>query len=73
MSTRRCGWILILPSGIPEEGDFYHPVRSLAAAQKIVAAGGTVKLMTGTTAERPVITRPMTIRALGGPVTIGRH
>ena len=35
----------------PEVGDAYHPLRSLAAAQNLVAAGGMIKIMPGVTKE----------------------
>jgi hypothetical protein len=59
------------PGSVPEEGDFYHPVRSLTAAQSMVAAGGTIKIMPGSTRERVQLTKRMTIRAVPGPATIG--
>lgn len=57
----------------PEEGDFYHPFRSLAAAVAAVAENGVVKIMPGSTRERPFISGRKRFRmeaAIGG-VSIG--
>ncbi len=57
----------------PEEGDFYHPFRSIAAAAAAVAENGVVKIMPGSTRERPFISGRKRLRmeaAIGG-VSIG--
>jgi hypothetical protein len=61
------------PGSIPEEGDVYHPFKSLAAAVNRVAVGGIIKIMPGSTGERIRISKRMTIRAVPGPVIIGRR
>jgi hypothetical protein len=57
----------------PEEGDFYHPFRTIAGAAAAVADGGVIKIMPGSTRERPFISGQKRIRleaAIGG-VSIG--
>ena len=57
----------------PEEGDFYHPYRSIAAAVAAVAENGVVKIMPGSTPERPFLSGRKRFRleaAIGG-VSIG--
>jgi hypothetical protein len=56
-----------------EEGDFYRPFRSLSAAVAAVADNGVIKIMPGTTRERPLISGKKRFRmeaAIGG-VSIG--
>lgn len=55
-----------------ELGTFESPYRTLARGVTEVGAGGTLKIKSGSTAETPDLTRPMTIEAFGGQVTIGR-
>lgn len=53
-----------------EEGDFYRPVKGLAAAQERVVPGGTVKIVPGLKIEKIILTKPMTIRSFEGSATI---
>jgi hypothetical protein len=61
------------PGNVSETGEVYRPLKSLAAAQNLVAPGGTVKIMPGLTNERIRISKRMTIKAVPGPATIGRR
>jgi hypothetical protein len=60
------------PNGILEEGDFYHPAKSLAKAQQIVAPGGTVKIMSGSKVEPIELRQPMIVMAVPGAATISK-
>ena len=56
-----------------QDGNFYHPVNTLASALAKVADGGSIKIMPGTTSERPTIhhDKNITLSAPIGDVTIG--
>jgi hypothetical protein len=59
----------------PEEGDFFHPFRTVAAAAAAVADNGVIKIVPGSTRERPRLSLHKRVRieaAIGG-VTIGRR
>lgn len=59
----------------PLEGDYFHPFNTLAAAVDAVADGGVIKIVPGSTKERPFISTAKKIRieaAVGG-VVIGRR
>jgi hypothetical protein len=72
--TREEVWVdFTSPGNVPEEGDVYHPLKSLAAAQNLAAVGGTIKIMPGSTNERIRITKRMTIKTVPGPATVGRR
>lgn len=56
-----------------EEGDFFHPFRTIAGAAAAVTDGGVIKILPGSTHERPFISNQKRIRleaAIGG-VAIG--
>jgi hypothetical protein len=56
-----------------EEGDFFHPFKTIAGAAAAVSDGGVIKILPGSTHERPFISSQKRIRfeaAIGG-VTIG--
>lgn len=57
----------------PHEGDFFRPFKAIAAAVAAVAVGGVIKLMPGSTDERPVIPgrKRMKLVAPLGDVVIG--
>jgi hypothetical protein len=59
------------PGGLPEEGAVFHPFKSIAASQNVVAAGGTIKIMPGTTSERPSIHKRISLVAPIGGVNLG--
>ena len=61
-------------SGDPTQlGSFDFPYHTLALGISAVPATGTINIKTsGHTAETMTITKPMTIVAVGGPVTIGQ-
>jgi subtilase family serine protease len=57
----------------PGDGTFARPYNTLAQATNTVAVGGTIMSKTaGSTPEMPTITKPLTIRAVGGAATIGQ-
>lgn len=55
------------------EGDFFRPFKTIAAATAAVADGGVIKIMPGSTSERPVFAKGKRIRFTApiGGVTIG--
>jgi hypothetical protein len=54
-------------------GSFDFPYHTLALGISAVPAAGTINIKTaGHTTETMTITKPMTIVAVGGPVTIGQ-
>ena len=55
-----------------ENGTFQNPFNTLAEGVSAAAHGGTLKIKAGATAERPTITKRLTVQAIGGPVTIGQ-
>lgn len=57
----------------PEEGDFFHPFSTLAAAVAAVQDGGVIKVMPGWTSERPALHRGKRFRIVAplGDVKIG--
>jgi hypothetical protein len=55
-----------------ELGTFTAPFNTLAEGMASVSTGGALKIKAGTSAERPTLSKPMTISAYGGLVTIGR-
>lgn len=61
------------PASVPSgpDGDFYHPFKTLAEAVAAVADGGTIKIMPGTTSERPSIHKRIRLMAPIGGVNIG--
>jgi hypothetical protein len=59
--------------GGDEEGDFFHPFRTIAGAAATVTDGGVIKILPGSTQERPFLSHKKRIRleaAIGG-VSIG--
>jgi hypothetical protein len=57
--------------GGPEEGDFFHPFKTIAGAAAAVADPGVIKIMPGSTHERPFLSKQKRIRieaAIGGAV-----
>jgi hypothetical protein len=62
-------------SPVPSDpaGDFYHPFKTLADAQKAVAVGGTIKIVPGSSNERVRLDRKMTLKSFPGSATIGRQ
>jgi hypothetical protein len=64
-------WVQFSHQGL-ELGTFDFPYRTLAQGLSHVVAGGTLKIKSGSTSETPNLTRPMTIEAFGGRVSIGR-
>ena len=52
-------------------GDFYRPFKTLTNAVNAVAEGGVIKIMPGTTNEKPPITKRLTLVAPIGDVHIG--
>ena len=64
------------PASVPSgpDGDFYHPVKTLAEAVAVVTDGGTIKIMPGATAETFVQTnkRVNLVAPIGGVIIGGR-
>lgn len=56
-----------------EIGTFELPYNTLAEGTSHVASGGTLKIKAGSTPETPQLVKPVTIEAVGGPVTIGQR
>jgi hypothetical protein len=54
------------------DGDFYHPFKTLAEAQKTVAVGGTIKIVPGTRNEPIRLSKRMALRSFSETATIGR-
>lgn len=55
-----------------ENGTFANPFNTIAEAANAVSHGGTIKIKTGATGERPSLAKRLTLQAIGGPVTIGQ-
>ena len=57
----------------PSEGDFFRPFNTLTAAAAAVADGGMIKIMPGSTRERPVLPRDKRIHLVApiGGVLVG--
>jgi len=58
--------------GLSEFGTFLFPFNTFAEGHTAVPAGGTLWFKTGTSSETPSTSKPMTLRAYNGPVSIGR-
>jgi len=63
-------WVDFEYSG-PEVGTFLYPYNSLLEGVTAVTPGGTLAFKPGSTLEPTTISRAMTLRAVGGAVTIG--
>jgi hypothetical protein len=57
----------------PQEGDFFHPFNTLAGADAAVASGGVIKIMPGSTSERPILHQRARLVAPIGGVQFGAH
>ena len=55
-----------------ENGSFANPFNTIAEAAGAASHGGTIKIKTGMTGERPSLAKRLTLEAIGGPVTIGQ-
>ena len=57
----------------PTEGDFFRPFNTLAAAAAAVADGGVIKIVPGTTTERPTLRKGKRMRIVApmGDVVFG--
>jgi hypothetical protein len=58
-------------SGPTQNGDFGDPFKTLKAAQDHVAVGGKIKIVPGSTNEKVVLSKKMTITSFPGSATIG--
>lgn len=56
----------------PENGTFTLPFNTVVEGVAFASHGGTLHLKPGTSSERPVITKRLSLVAEGGPVTIGQ-
>ena len=65
-------WVNFAWTG-PNEGDFFRPFSTIAAAVAAVANGGVIKIMPGSTSERPLFAKNKRIKLVApiGGVTIG--
>ena len=61
--------------GAPAGGDgsFDNPFNLLTLGVGAVSPGGTILIKSSSSIEAPRITKPMTIRAVGGPAIIGQN
>lgn len=55
-----------------ENGTFAFPFNTLAEGTNAVSYGGTLNFKTGSSAATATISKPMTLKAYNGPVTIGQ-
>ena len=55
-----------------ERGTFLFPFNTFVEGQNAVPVGGTVWIKSGTSSETVSTSKPMTLRAYNGPVSIGR-
>ena len=65
-------WVDFDYTGI-EAGTSELPFNTLAEGVNAAASGATVNIVSGSTAETPTISNPMTLKASGGNVTIGAN
>jgi M6 family metalloprotease-like protein len=56
-----------------EDGTFPQPWNTFAEGVANVGFTGTVKIKAGVSSETPRVTKPLSVRAYGGPVTIGQQ
>ncbi|MCI0540027.1 MAG: hypothetical protein L0Z50_32880 [Verrucomicrobiales bacterium] len=59
-------------ASVRETGEFYEPFNTLSEAVNAAAPGCTLLLKTGARAESLTISKPLTLEAYNGLVTIGR-
>jgi hypothetical protein len=57
----------------PSEGDFYRPFKTIQAALNAVVEPGVIRILSGTTRERPVFHKRVRLSGVHRPVTIGAH
>ena len=55
----------------PENGSFGLPFNTVVEGVAFASHGGTLHLKPGVSSERPTINKRLTLKAEGGPVTIG--
>jgi hypothetical protein len=59
-------------TGTTIDGSFDHPYKTFAQGSNAVSVGGTIFFLNGGSSPQPTtITKPMTISAENGPVSIG--
>ena len=64
-------WVDFNFGGSPQNGTYSNPYHLLSQGTNVVAAGAEIFIKTGLSHETMTITKPMTMVAIGGPVTIG--
>jgi hypothetical protein len=64
-------WVDFKYSGSIQDGRFDSPFNTFAQGTNAVPYGGTLRLKTGSSSEKPNIAKPMHLKAYNGPVTIG--
>jgi subtilase family serine protease len=65
-------WVNFSATACPGTGTYTNPFCTLASGTNAVASGGTICLVgPNSSGVKPTITKPMTLRAFYGPVTIG--
>jgi M6 family metalloprotease-like protein len=68
-------WVDFAYAGLPqfpEQGTFDAPFNTIAEAVSAASRGGILKIKTGSSGETPTIAKPLSLEAVGGPVTLGR-
>jgi M6 family metalloprotease-like protein len=64
-------WVDFQYGGFFEFGTFENPFDTVIEGHNAAARGGRVRIKSGSTTERPTLTKPLTLEAFGGPVRIG--
>jgi subtilase family serine protease len=66
-------WVDFNYTNSTEDGSYNYPFTTLAQGTNAVAPGGNIWIRSsGSSSETMTISKPMTIRAIGGPGTIGQ-
>ena len=72
-SIRPLVWVDFNYTGTAQDGTYESPFKTLAQGISAVSPGGNILIRSaGSTSEKPMLAKPMTIMAVGGPATIGR-
>jgi hypothetical protein len=65
-------WVDCGYSGAYQDGTYMYPFNDLSRGLSFVAAAGTLNIVSGSCSWTGTINQPVTLRAYGGPVTLGR-
>ncbi len=63
-------WVDFQSPAPGSDGDFYRPFKALAAAQRKVAPGGTIRIVPGATRETITLNKPMTLVSFPGGAAV---